>query len=73
MDFSAIPSLRVSVALAAAAVLFLAELTANYGKRLISLSLRMPHAVRVAAYALLVSVIVLFGAYDNKAFIYFQF
>ena len=73
MDFSAIPALRVHVAVCAVIFLFLAEFLMNYGKKIEGLYFRMPHPVRVVTYALLVAVIVLFGAYDNKAFIYFQF
>ncbi|MBR4205895.1 MAG: MBOAT family protein [Clostridia bacterium] len=73
MDFSAIPVLRVWVALGAAALLFAAELIHNFGKPITAFAVRMPHLVRIVCYALLVSSIILFGAYDNKAFIYFQF
>ena len=73
MDFSAIPVLRVWVALGAAALLFAAELIHNFCKPITAFAVRMPHLVRIVCYALLVSSIILFGAYDNKAFIYFQF
>ena len=73
MDFSAIPGLRVWVAIAAVILLFLAEFFMNYGKKLTEAYFRIPHPVRAVTYALLVAAIVLFGAYDNKAFIYFQF
>ena len=73
MDFSAIPVLRVHVAIFAVVLLFAAEFLMNYGKKITGVYFRMPHPVRVVTYALLVAVIVLFGAYDNKAFIYFQF
>jgi hypothetical protein len=29
--------------------------------------------VRIASYAIMLFIIVIFGAYDNKSFIYFQF
>ncbi len=73
MDFSAIPVLRVHVAVFAVILLFAAEFLMNHGKKIAGAYFRMPHPVRIVTYALLVAVIVLFGAYDNKAFIYFQF
>ena len=72
-DYSAVPVLRVYVAVGAVLLLFLAEFLMNYGKKVVDFFFRMPHAVRVLVYALVVAGIVLFGAYDNKAFIYFQF
>ena len=72
-DYSSVPVLRVYVAIGAVLLLFVAEFLANYGKKVVAFYFRMPHAVRVVTYALLVAGIVLFGAYDNKAFIYFQF
>jgi len=73
LDFSAIPELRSYIAVAAAAILFAVEFCQNYTKKLISAYFTMPRAVRLLSYALLVSIIIIFGAYDNKAFIYFQF
>ena len=72
-DYGAIPELRVYVAVCAVLLLFIAEFLMNYGKKVVELYFRMPHLVRIVTYALLVAGIVLFGAYDNKAFIYFQF
>jgi alginate O-acetyltransferase complex protein AlgI len=34
---------------------------------------KLPAPARIVSYGLLLAIIVLFGAYDNKAFIYFQF
>jgi hypothetical protein len=34
---------------------------------------KLPTPARIVSYGLLLAVIVLFGAYDNKTFIYFQF
>ncbi len=61
------------MAVCAVLLLFIAEFLMNYGKTVVELYFRMPHLVRIVTYALLVAGIVLFGAYDNKAFIYFQF
>ncbi len=73
MDFSTIPELRVCVSIAAAAVLFAVELFQNVGRNVLNRIFTMPHPVRLVLYAVAVAVIVIFGAYDNKAFIYFQF
>lgn len=73
MDFSTIPELRTYVAIGAVILLFAVEFMQNYGKKVIDWYFRLPHPVRVASYAFLTAIIIIFGAYDNKAFIYFQF
>ena len=54
-------------------VLFGIELMMNAWRDAVNRFFTMPHAVRICAYALMAAIIVIFGAYDNKAFIYFQF
>jgi len=73
MDFSTIPELRAYVAVGAVILLFGIEFLQNYAKKFIDWYFRLPHPVRVVSYALLTAIIIIFGAYDNKAFIYFQF
>ena len=73
MDFSGIPALRAYVSLGAVLLLFGVEYVCNYMKPLADRFFRMPRLIRLVCYALLSAIIIIFGAYDNKAFIYFQF
>jgi len=71
-DFSAISEFRVWIALFAAFLLLSVEgLTKS--QKVQSWYVKSPTVVRLSSYALLLAVIVIFGAYDNKSFIYFQF
>lgn len=71
-DFSKLSELRLRLAYAAPVMLFAIELLMKR-PRAVEWFIKSNAFVRIAAYALLTAIIVVFGAYDNKAFIYFQF
>ncbi|MFA6947677.1 MAG: MBOAT family O-acyltransferase [Eubacteriales bacterium] len=71
-DFSKLSELRLHLAYAAPAMLFGIEILMKQPK-IVSWYKNTNTFVRIASYALLTAIIIVFGAYDNKAFIYFQF
>ena len=74
MDFGdKLSTLRIWVAVGSAVILFGIELIMAYIPKVQQLFFKAPHLVRVALYGLMTAVIVIFGAYGNNQFIYFQF
>lgn len=71
-DFSKIAEFRAWIAVFAAVLLFVVEILTKT-KKVSEWYLKSNTSVRLISYGLLLAVIVLFGAYDNKSFIYFQF
>ncbi len=74
-DFAHIADFRIYTALAVPLLLFLVEALMTVPQVVEHYNARTPVAqvVRIASYALLLFIIIIFGAYDNKSFIYFQF
>jgi hypothetical protein len=72
-DFSKIAEFRVWVAAIAVMILFSVEIITKTKKIPVWYIKKSPSALRLASYGLLLAVIILLGAYDNKSFIYFQF
>jgi hypothetical protein len=74
MDFGdSLSTLRVWVAIGSVVILLGIEAIMAYGKPVRELFFKAPHLCRVALYGLLTAIIVVFGAYGNNQFIYFQF
>lgn len=70
--FNAIPSSRLIISIGAIVLLFVVDFFCR-GSDFKTAVGKMPMPARITSYGLLLAVIVLFGAYDNKSFIYFQF
>ena len=71
-DFSIISEFRAWIAIFAPIILLGIEgLTKS--QKVTSWYIKSPTLVRLSSYGLLLAVIIIFGAYDNKSFIYFQF
>ncbi len=70
--FPSIPSSRLIISFGAIILLFAVEFFVR-GSDFKTAVGKLPAPARIISYGLLLSVIVLFGAYDNKSFIYFQF
>ncbi|MGI6744403.1 MAG: MBOAT family O-acyltransferase [Eubacteriales bacterium] len=81
-DFSSLPSVRLWACALCTFLLIAVELIFTYTPVQSHLdkisrgeiaSSRRATAIRLFCYAVIIAVIVLFGAYDNRSFIYFQF
>ncbi len=70
--FSSIPSSRLIISIGAIIILFVVDFFCR-GSDFKTAVGKLPAPARIISYGLLLAVIVLFGAYDNKSFIYFQF
>jgi Predicted membrane protein involved in D-alanine export len=71
-DFSLIPEFRAWIAVFASILLLSIEGILK-SKKVTSWYIKAPTLIRLSSYAILLAIIVIFGAYDNKSFIYFQF
>ncbi len=74
-DFPHIADLRIYVAIGASVLLFTVDALTKSERVVTAFTAKNKSAqiVRIVSYALLLLIIVIFGAYDNKSFIYFQF
>ncbi|MHC1694205.1 MAG: MBOAT family protein [Eubacteriales bacterium] len=71
-SFTNIPLSRFYMSLIALGILFIGDFLSRRSDFRTMVG-RAPMPVRIVSYSLLLAVIVLFGAFDNKSFIYFQF
>jgi hypothetical protein len=71
-SFPNIAPLRLYISFGAIFLLFLVDLS-SIKSDFRTIMGRVPMPLRLLSYSALVVIIVLFGAYDNKSFIYFQF
>ncbi len=71
-DLSKISDFRKYIAIGSTILLFVIEFLMKKEK-ITEWYVKAPSAVRLISYACMVFIIVVFGAYDNKSFIYFQF
>lgn len=69
---AAIPSSRFIISIGAVVILMSVEYFCR-GSDFRTAVGKLPAPARIISYGMLLAVIVLFGAYDNKSFIYFQF
>ena len=71
-DFSVISEFRAWIAVFAPVLLLIIE-GMSKSQKIASWYIKSPAIIRISSYGLLLAIIIIFGAYDNKSFIYFQF
>ena len=73
IDLGNISAFRIGVCIGAVILLMVVEGIMSAGGRAVAAFHRAPHALRVVGYGTLVAIILIFGAFGQNQFIYFQF
>lgn len=73
LDLGDISAFRIGVCIGAVILLMTIEGIMSAGGRAVAAFHRAPHALRVAGYGVMVAIILIFGAFGENQFIYFQF